>query len=294
MNYYLENDKLKVGISDLGAELQSIIGEKSGFEYLWQGKEPYWTSRSILLFPICGRLYGEKYTYGGNTYEMKLHGFARYCVFGVSDKTDEKITFTLRSNEETKENYPFDFTLKVIYALEGDKLTVTYDVKNDGEDLMPFSIGGHPGFSVPLMDSGDFTDCYIEFEEKCAPERLVLTEPAYLYSGTHKSFPLEDGRILRLKHDLFDHDAIFLRNTAKTVSLKSDKCGNKVTMTFGDFNYIGFWHNTKVPAPFVCFEPWHGAPGLDGVVEDFADKYLMIKLKNGEKYSTFFDIKITE
>ena len=294
MNYFLESDKLVVGISDLGAELQSIKGKKSGFEYLWQGKKPFWTSRSILLFPICGRLYGEKYTFGGKTYEMKLHGFARHRVFGVSFKTDEKITFILKADEETKKNYPFDFTLKVSYLLEGDKLTVKYDVENDKEEVLPFSIGGHPGFNVPLMDKGDFTDCYIEFEEKCSPERLILTQPAYLYSGTHEPFPLKDGKILRLRHDLFDEDAIFLRNTAKSVSLKSDKCDNKITMTLGDFDYVGFWHNTAVPAPFVCFEPWHGAPGLDGVVEDFSDKYLMTRLKKGEKYSASYDIKITE
>ena len=294
MNYFLENSEIKVEISDLGAELQSIKGKRSGFEYLWQGKSPFWTSRSILLFPICGRLFGEKYTYGGKTYEMKLHGFARRRVFDVEKRNENEITFVLKSDDATEKNYPFDFTLKVSYAIEGKKLTVRYDVINDGKGEMPFSIGGHPGFNVPLMDKGDFTDCYVEFEENCSPERLILSQPSFLYSGKHEPFPLEKGRIMRLRHDLFDNDAIFLRNTAKRVSLKSDKCDLKLTMTLGDFDYIGFWHDAKVPAPFVCFEPWRGAPGLDGVVEDFSDKYLMIHLPEGESYSTYFDIEITE
>ena len=294
MNYLLENEKLKVEIADLGAELQSIKSKKTGFEYLWQGKEPFWKSRSTVLFPICGRLQEGKYTFGGKTYEMTLHGFAKRSIFDVEYKSDEKAIFTLKANEESKKTYPFEFTFKVTYALNGDKLVVTYTVENGSEEVLPFSVGGHPGFNVPILNKGEFTDYYIEFAEKCEPERLILSQPAYLYSGKHSAFKLEDGRRIRLRHELFDDDAIFLRNTSKKVSLKSDKIKGGVSMTFGDFNYIGFWHNPKTEAPFVCFEPWHGAPGTDGKVEDFTEKYLMIQLKKGETYSTWFDIEIEE
>lgn len=294
MIYVLENENLKVEITDLGAELQSIKGKKSGFEYLWQGKEPFWKSRSTVLFPICGRLFEGKYTYKGKTYEMLLHGFAKKSVFKAEKVENYEITFLLTSSEETKTTYPFDFEFRVTYKLEKNKLTVTFDVKNDKEEMLPFSVGGHPGFNVPLLSKGEFTDCYLEFAEPCKPERMIMTQPSYLYSGDHVPFELEGGKILRLKHDLFDEDAIFLRNTAKEVSLKSEKCDASVTVSFGDMCYVGFWHNPFTEAPFVCIEPWHGIPALEGVTDDFADKYLQIKLKKGESYSTYFDITVKE
>ena len=77
MIYTIENDSIRVQISDVGAELQSIVGKKDNTEYLWQGDAQYWSGRAYNLFPICGRLTDGKYTYQGKTYEMNLHGFAR-------------------------------------------------------------------------------------------------------------------------------------------------------------------------------------------------------------------------
>ena len=63
MLYTIENEKLKVSISDKGAELQNIILKSDGTEYLWQGDERFWSGRAYNLFPICGRLTDGRYTY---------------------------------------------------------------------------------------------------------------------------------------------------------------------------------------------------------------------------------------
>ena len=63
MLYTIENEQIRVEISDRGAEIMSIVGKKSGHEYLWQGDAKYWASRATVLFPICGRLTEGKYTY---------------------------------------------------------------------------------------------------------------------------------------------------------------------------------------------------------------------------------------
>ena len=41
MIYTIENDSIRVQISDVGAELQSIVGKKDNTEYLWQGDAQY-------------------------------------------------------------------------------------------------------------------------------------------------------------------------------------------------------------------------------------------------------------
>ncbi len=293
MNYFLENDSLKVTISDLGAELTSIYGKTTDFEYLWQGDAKYWKSRATNVFPICGRLYQGKYTYNGNTYELGCHGFAKLFTFTANKFSSEKIEFVLNANEETKKVYPFDFTLKITYALNGAKLTTEYTVINTGNGDLPFSIGGHPGFNIPLAEGVDFSEHYVEFEKECKPTVQVFTENL-LYSGNDVPFPLEKDKILRLKHSLFDDDAKFLNDTSKSLTLKSDKAKRFVKVTFDDFNHVGFWHAMKTQAPFVCIEPWNGVPAIDYTPDDFATKKEFIHLDGGKTYTAKFDIEVNE
>lgn len=81
MLYSIENDRLRVEINDIGAELYSIKDKTDGFEYLWQGDPQYWSGRAYNLFPICGRITEGRYTYKGGSYDICLHGFARDAVF---------------------------------------------------------------------------------------------------------------------------------------------------------------------------------------------------------------------
>ena len=54
MEYILENEQLKVTVSDAGAEIRSIVGKKTGTEYLWQGDPTYWAGRAPgTLKPGC-------------------------------------------------------------------------------------------------------------------------------------------------------------------------------------------------------------------------------------------------
>ena len=78
----ISNSILTVEISEHGAELQSI--KKNGKEYLWQGDAKFWGRRSPVLFPNVGRVWNDKYTHMGNTYEIGQHGFARDMDFQVT------------------------------------------------------------------------------------------------------------------------------------------------------------------------------------------------------------------
>ena len=50
MVHYIENEHLKVGVKEFGCELTSIKSKATGFEYLWQGDEKFWTGQSPILF----------------------------------------------------------------------------------------------------------------------------------------------------------------------------------------------------------------------------------------------------
>ena len=254
MLYTIENKKLLVQIESLGAELMSIKTKADDCEYLWQGDPKYWGNRACVLFPICGRLVDGYYTYEGKKYEMELHGFVRKREFTVVDQKDDAITFEFNADEQSKAIYPFDFTFRVTYSLDGNKLVNAFTVVNNGDRTLPYAVGGHPGFNVPIDKNDKFEDCYLAFGEKCEPEMFLLSPTCFL-SGETAPFKLKCGTRLPLTHDLFDNDAIFLKNMAKSVSIKSKNSKKSLTVEYPDFDYVGFWHAMKSDAPFVCIEP---------------------------------------
>ena len=293
MNYTIENEALRVEIADRGAEIMSIVGKKTGFEYLWQGDATYWASRATVLFPICGRLTDGKYTYEGKEYEMVLHGFSKLQTHRVIEQKADAITFELCATEETRAIYPFEFIFRVTYTLDGATVRTTMAVENAGKGDLPFSVGGHPGFNVPFIEGECFEDYYMEFKCVKPTEKLIFSPTCY-YTGKNEPFALREGRFLDLEHSLFDNDAIFLEGMCNTVSLKSKKNDRAVTVHFEDMTHLGFWHKPKTEAPYVCIEPWHGVPAYDGKVDDFATKNEMMHLPAGKSYSTYFDVTITE
>lgn len=295
MIYSIENEFLKVEISGTGAELRSIVGKKTGAEYLWQGNPDFWKNRATVIFPVCGRLEGGYYTYEGKRYELPIHGFAKLAEYEVTKKAADEIALTFRSDEESKKAYPFDFSFTVTYTLDGSRIRQHYTVKNIGQGDLPFSLGGHPGFHVPFdkTEGEDFTDYFIEFPAECKARCAVLSDRCF-YTGKEADFPLKDGIRLPLRHDLFDHDAIFLSGTPEIVTLRSKKNDRRVTVSFRDMTHLGFWHTAKAEAPFLCIEPWHGIPSTDGQIDDFATKNELIHLPSGKTYETEIGIEIYE
>lgn len=290
MIFTIENEILRVDISDTGAELQSIKSKADGTEYLWQGDPEYWTGRASNLFPICGRLTEGKYTYKGKTYEMNLHGFARHSVFSAEKPSETEIRFTLTSSDELKKQYPFDFEYTVTYKLCGSSLDCRYGVKNTGSDIMYFGLGGHPGFNVPLTENENFEDYFLEFD--CVkPMRLVCMSPLF-YLGRTEPYPLKDGKVIELKHGLFSEDALFFTDMCGHVTLKSKKSDKFVRMEYPDMKFLGIWHKPRTEAPYLCIEPWSSLPSYDGKVDDLETKNEMMTLGGGEGCDKGFNITV--
>ncbi len=288
MNYVLKNDALTVTLSDLGAEMISV--RRGDCEYVWQKDDTYWKDgQAPLLFPICGRLIDGAYEYEGKRYKMAIHGFAKDSVFQVARWNDCEIEFVLDADESTKRSYPFDFSLSVIYRLEGETLTTNAVIRNRGDGVMPAAFGAHPGFNVPLDGVGSFEDYQLEFSEPCSPDEVVMT-PACFLTGERKPFLLEKGRSLPLRHSLFDIDAIFLARVSDSVTLRSDKTPRSVTLTYPDMPYLGIWHMPRTDAPYVCIEPWCGLPDYDGAVGDILQKSDMFRIPAGEEKSVSFSV----
>lgn len=109
-----------------------------------------------ILFPICGNLPEDRYTYGGQTFQLPQHGFARNLPWQVGDQTPNRLTVILNSTPATLSQYPFEFQLALTYVLTDRTLDIHQRVTNRSAVAMPFSIGFHPYFLAPDKSSLSF------------------------------------------------------------------------------------------------------------------------------------------
>lgn len=278
--FTIQNQRISAVVSARGAELQSIKNA-AGTEYLWQGDEKYWGDRAINIFPYVARLTKGEYVYRDRIYHMKIHGFLREKELSVEKILSDELILGIEDDAQTWEQYPFHFHYHIGYKLVGNELCVSIHVENKGDDYMYFGAGGHPGFQVPLGHHGEFEDYYLQFEKGIKPVRIGFSEQKFP-DGTSASFRLGAGDRLPLRHQLFDQDAIVLRNAGDSVSLQADGRTEKITLVFPDIPYLGIWSTPHTDAPFVCLEPWTSLPSRQGVVEDLEEKDDLISLPPGD------------
>ena len=171
MTTTISNSILTAEIKHTGAELCSLK-DNSNKEYIWNGNPDFWGKHSPVLFPIVGTLKNNTYQHNNSEYHLSRHGFAREMEFELIDKQENSAIFSLIASEETKEKYPFDFDLHLIYTLENKTLKIEYKVFNKGESKMPFSIGAHPAFDLP----DNFENYSLAFEKKDSLNYYLLED----------------------------------------------------------------------------------------------------------------------
>ncbi len=291
MLYFIQNNNYKVGVDSRGAELKHFVKLDEQLELIWQGNPEIWASSAPTLFPIVGELPNQQYEFEGQTYHMKRHGFARHKEFKVVDHEKDKLVFELNYDDETLEQFPFKFSLLVAFKLEENKLGVSYLVRSEDDKAMYFSVGGHPGFNVPLYPNEQFEDYFIEFDQEETLSRYLLSDEGLL-NGTATSL-MEATNMLPLSHNLFEKDAIVLKDViSEKVTLGSRTNPLKIEIAFKGFPFLGIWSKPG-PAPFVCIEPWCGVASRVGESGLLQEKEGIQQLGPKQSFERTFFITVT-
>ncbi|KAI7266224.1 hypothetical protein KC345_g8239 [Hortaea werneckii] len=279
MNTILRSSLAVAEISSLGAELVSFKRTDTDTEYMWSGDAAYWTGRSPVLFPIIGAARDGEIRVDGQTYKMANHGFARRTEFTLQEASDTQAVFRLSHSETTLAIYPYKFNLFLTYILSGSQLEISYRVENTDEQDISFQLGTHPAFNCPIGGGGEFSDYYLEFEQKETLDRLFLNSTGQLIGG--KSNPmLGDSNILPLAHEMFLEDALVFRNVhSQYVALKSKLSDKSVSVAYHNFPDLGIWQPKN--APFLCIEPWHGVAEGEDFTGSLQEKAGAISLPPG-------------
>lgn len=278
---YIENEFLKIAVSDHGAELSSIYDKKREKELLWQADPAFWNRHAPILFPFVGNVVNDEYRYNGKTYHMSSHGFARDMDFEFAGKTSDSISFKLKATSQTLEKYPFDFELVVTHKLIANSISVIWEVKNSSKnEPMFYSIGGHPAFRCPINDNEKRTDYKVKFKDKNELSYvLIIQETREVDHENPTVLPLKDSYLDITEH-IFDKDAlIFDDNQVREVSLCTPDGKPYITMNCEEFPSFGLWSKPSSEAHYVCLEPWIGRCDNKGFRGELPEKYGVQRLE---------------
>ncbi|TFI51161.1 aldose epimerase [Mastigocladus laminosus UU774] len=191
-----------------------------------------------ILFPICGNLPENSYTYNSKQYTLKQHGFARDLPWQVTDQVTQngaRLTLTLNSNEQTRAVYPFDFQVSFSYKIQGNTLEIQQQYTNLSLETMPFSFGFHPYFLTQ-----DKTQ--LEFEIPAQEYQDQRSKEIHAFDG---NFDFNQDEIDVAFKQLSSQSASVTDNSRKLkLTLESDKI----------FSTLVFW--TLKGKDFYCLEPW--------------------------------------
>ncbi|MFY1068781.1 aldose 1-epimerase family protein [Enterococcus sp. AD013-P3] len=290
MTVTIENGQLIATIAYHGAQLTSIKSKATGLEYLWTADPAYWGRHAPILFPIVGSLKDGSYRYQGKTYHLPQHGFARDRDFQLVEQSGEAVTFCLKADLQTKAVYPFDFELYVHYELGGEGVQVRYEVKNPASEELLFSIGGHPGFNVPLTEDLTFEDYYLAFSPM--KSRITLPLKDGFIDAAQKTLGATNTN-LKLTHEMFENDALIYESKGLTkITIASDKSPHSVSVAFNNMPYFGIWSPYPKESPFICIEPWAGIADTIDATGELADKLGIQKLGPEETFVTKYAITV--
>jgi galactose mutarotase-like enzyme len=288
----LQHGGLQARIAPLGAELQSL--RRGTDEFLWQPQAGVWQQTAPWLFPFIGRMKDGGYLHRGQRYAMPLHGFAAKLPFDVLEQSPSHARLELLSSPATRQHFPFAFSLRVQYRLEADGLRIDVELGNERAEPLPFALGFHPGFALPLQ-AGEGLDAWsLQFEQPEADEvwRLCSEPPPYgLLNVDGEPMSWTTPACLQLRGDLFARDALFFKQIrSRWVALVHRERGERLRLHLGGAPQLGLW--ARPGAPYVCIEPWWGHDDDADASIVLAEKRQLLALQAGRLFAKSFVLSV--
>ena len=292
----ISSNSLTASIDTMGAQLMSL--RKGESEYLWQGDSNWWPRRAPILFPIVGVLKDSKAESAEGTISLARHGLARLNQFEVVEQSATSVTLQLKSTEETRKAYPYDFELKLIFSVAGNTLTQTYEVTNPANIVLPFTLGAHPAFNIPIpgVEASSLDQYHLLFTRSWTSYGPSITDEG-LCDYTTPQRLIVDSNTLPLSWELIDREKTITledvpdRRITLVANAEASSEAHGIQMDFEGFDYLGIW-SAAPGCPFVALEPWCGIADTvdtDGV---FEHKPGIISLEPGQSIAKTMSIKV--
>ncbi len=207
-------------------------------------------------FPVCARLQRDgvpgTYVIQGQRYQLPIHGVSWYQPWQVVTHTSDRLQLQLNSNAHSLEHYPFEFSVCLAYRIEPGRLHCSVEVRNLGEQAMPYYAGFHPYFLTPAGEAkrrvmvNMRSDYCLQYNDSFTD--VVGRKPALAWPLSVADPAMNEQLSHVLGENCFDLDY----GDGDQLSMR---CVGEGAMSFP---YLQTY--TMVEKPFVCVEPWMGHP----------------------------------
>ena len=195
------------------------------------------------LFPFVSATPGNAAVFRGGEYPMPNHGFAKDLPFEVVQAAPDCCEIRLAASAVTRHYYPYDFELRLNYAVVEDGLRTTMIVKNLDDADMPFAAGFHPYFLTP-----DRTKTRFAFGLKEYWNYLQCDEQGKPLHG------VQQGELKLWE----EHDTVFWNGCADCEICCAEPAYRARIECGESFDVITICTNLENAS---CVEPWQARPG---------------------------------
>jgi aldose 1-epimerase len=175
-----------------------VIDRVPGFE---TGGERPSRSGIPILFPFPNRIRGGRYSWKGKDYELPqndnqgnaIHGFCFDRPWRVIRQGSNYATGQFQLSVDAPDrlgHWPTDFIFEVDYELLHNRLRANFRIQNPSERSLPWGLGTHAYFKLPLGVDSRVDDCTVE-----APATKYWELEQSLPTG--RTFAVDEARDLR-------------------------------------------------------------------------------------------------
>lgn len=283
--YRVENDRMILEATSHAGEMTSLFDKKNNRELFYQADQG-WSGRNPSLFPMVGKTWKDgSYEIDGKTYSMKNHGIIRYEE--MEGRTEgNSIVFTLESNEETRKQYPFDFSFEMRQTLLDDGVKVSYSITNTGKEDMPFSFGLHPAFITSQNESEKFEDFSIQFSPASDAVQILFFPD--LSPVKREKTRLDTWQLSRA--DLEKYATLVFEDFKAEDAALFYKDEPRLRMHFENYPYLALW-SCETPSDYICIEPWFGHSDFEKTECAFAEREGTQILAPGKTFEASYTVE---
>ncbi|MHC2070706.1 aldose 1-epimerase [Bremerella sp. T1] len=250
-----------------------------------------------LLFPFPGRIKGTKLIWEDREFTIPegdgrgnaIHGFVLNRAWRVTEQTASKISAEFQASEDDAtllEQWPADFKIQASYEISGNTLTGSYRVENPSSKPLPFGLGTHPYFNVPI--GGDSADAC----EIVVPFTFSWEFKDQLASGNQFNRDSDPFDPMLFKDTQFDNGfgGLEFEDGICTTSIHDPKSGKTIEQQFDDqFDSVVLYNPGHREA--FCIEPYTCIPDAFQLRRQGYDGGLRV-LPGGESFETTIRIRV--
>jgi aldose 1-epimerase len=253
-----------------------------------------------ILFPFPGRLRGMSFTYHGKTWHPTnlddkqgnaIHGFVLNRAWEVIQQTRQRVVGRFQASRvdaNLLDQWPADFVLIVAYELAGATLQCDITVENPSGENLPFGLGLHPYFRVPLVPGGAADACRITVPASghWKMESLLPTGEAHPVSGR---FDLRGGQLFAdARYDDMFTQLAFANGWCHTFLV--DPSGRRLRLSFDrSFRECVVFNPPHRQA--ICIEPYTCVPDAFSLTSKGIDAGLQV-MSPGDAFHARWEIGV--